>query len=957
MRSRLMALAAGAVLSGAFAALAVDGADPPSRSEPLAALPERPRARVALVPGVAAPGPVRVVRAGDSLQAALDAAQPGDVLALEPGATFRGPFTLPAKPGAEWITIRSAAPDSSLKPPGTRVTPADAGAMPKLESASAPVFTAAPGAHHYRFVALEVRPRPGAFLHNLVVLGLDETDVEAQPHHVVFERCYLHGDPRRGTRRGIALNGRDLAVVDSHLSDFKEAGADSQAIAGWGGAGPFRIENNTLEAAGENVLFGGADPRIRDLVPSDIEIRRNHLSKPVSWKPGEPGYEGTLWTVKNLFELKNARRVLVEGNVLENNWVHAQSGFAVLFTVRNQDGSAPWSVVEDVTFASNVVRHAAAGVNVLGRDDNAPSGRTQRLAIVNNLFVDVGGEGWGGSGTLLQMLDGAADVLVAHNTAFNSGNVIVAEGVPHTGFVLRDTIAVHGRYGIVGTGTAPGRGTLDAYFPGSILRRNVLVGGAARLLPPDNFTPASLDEVGFVNWREGDYRLAAGSAYRGKATDGGDVGVDVAALVAAQEARPEDLEPPRRERVGPEAAAVTPGTRPRPRAAVVAFWTAALLLAYTHLGYPLLIRVWAALRPRPARRGAHVPDVSLLIVARDESGRIDARLGNVFALDYPPSRLEVVLASDGSTDGTVERARVWERAGVRVVAYPAARGKPSVLDDLVPQCRGEIVVLADARQRFDERALRALVAPFADPDVGAVSGELVLTRDGRPGAVGEGVGMYWRMEKAIRYAESVVDSSVGATGAIYALRRDLYEPIPADTLLDDVLIPLRLVRRGWRVVFEPGARAFDRAPTSAAEELARKARTIAGNFQLFAREAWLLDPLRNRLWLQTVSHKALRLLTPGLLAVTLLATLCLAGDVFYGSLLAAQAFFYAAAAAGHVAGGAGRATPFLSVPYVVCLLAWATVVGFFRFLTGRQPVTWAKPSLDKVPSCDPMARP
>ena len=150
------------------------------------------------------------------------------------------------------------------------------------------------------------------------------------------------------------MNGRDIAVINSYLSDFKEVGADSQAISGWNGPGPFKIENNYLEAAGENVMFGGADPAVHGLVPSDIEIVRNHFAKPLRWKMDHPSYEGTPWAVKNLFELKNARRVLVEGNLLEHNWPHAQNGFAILFTPRNQDGRAPWSVVEDVTFRNNV---------------------------------------------------------------------------------------------------------------------------------------------------------------------------------------------------------------------------------------------------------------------------------------------------------------------------------------------------------------------------------------------------------------------------------------------------------------------------------------------------------------------------------------------------------------------------------------------------------------------------
>jgi hypothetical protein len=472
-----------------------------------------------------------LVRAGEDLQAAIDAARPGDVLDLEAGAVFAGPFTLPRKPGSDWITIRSS-DLAALPPAGSRVSPSDARSMPKLEAAAGSVIAAEPGAHHYRFVGLEIRPRSGTFLYNLVILGERETERDQQPHHIAFERCYIHGDARRGSRRGIALNSGETTLTDSHLTDFKEAGADAQAIAGWNGPGPYRIENNTIEAAGENVLFGGADPHVRGLVPSDIEVRRNHFSKPLRWKAGEPGYEGTPWTVKNLFELKNARRVMVEGNIFEHNWVQSQSGFAILFTVRNQDGGAPWSVVEDVMFANNVVRHSGSGINILGRD-SSPSGQTRRITIRNNLFEDIGGARWGGGGRLFQVLEGADEVVIEHNTAFQTGNLITADGAANAGFVFRDNIALHNAYGIVGAGTGPGRSTLSVFFPGSLFRRNVIVGGAPALHPDDNFFPGSLDEVRFSNLLGGDYRLREDSPYKRSATDGRDVGADIDALLSA----------------------------------------------------------------------------------------------------------------------------------------------------------------------------------------------------------------------------------------------------------------------------------------------------------------------------------------------------------------------------------------------------------------------------------------
>jgi hypothetical protein len=474
---------------------------------------ERPRASVDTTLPPASGRTLRVPAGGD-LQATLDQAQPGDVVALEAGATYIGPFTLARKPGPEWITIRTSAPDGSLGAAGRRVGPAHAQLMPKLVAASGAVLSTAPGAHHYRLVGLEIAPREGAFLMNLVELGWRPASTDDLPHHIVIDRCYLHGDSQKGARRGVALNSGEAAVVDSYLADFKEVGADSQGIAGWGGPGPFKILNNYIEAAGENLMFGGADPSIRDLVPADIEIRQNHFTKPLAWKTGEPGYAGKAWTVKNLLELKNGRRVLIQGNLFEYNWAHAQNGFAILFTVRNQEGRAPWSVVEDVTFADNVVRHTGSGINILGRDDNHPSQPTRRIVIRNNLFADVGDPRWGGNGTLFQMLNGAADVVIEQNTALQTGSIIVAEGAPHERFVYRRNIAPHNAYGITGTGTAPGMATLERYFPGGVFEQNVIVGGAPSRYPRNNFFPPSVGAVGFAGLARSDYRLAGDSRYR-----------------------------------------------------------------------------------------------------------------------------------------------------------------------------------------------------------------------------------------------------------------------------------------------------------------------------------------------------------------------------------------------------------------------------------------------------------
>jgi cellulose synthase/poly-beta-1,6-N-acetylglucosamine synthase-like glycosyltransferase len=373
-------------------------------------------------------------------------------------------------------------------------------------------------------------------------------------------------------------------------------------------------------------------------------------------------------------------------------------------------------------------------------------------------------------------------------------------------------------------------------------------------------------------------------------------------------------------------------------------WAALALLAYTYVGYPLLIAAWSRIHPWPVRRGDVEPTVSILLAAYNEEREVAARIRNLLDLDYPRDRLEILVASDGSRDATLERAAALEGAGVRVLGWPERRGKPAALNALARRAQGEVLVFTDARQRFERSTLRALVADFADPDVGGVSGELMLVADPDRGSVGEAVGLYWRYEKWIRRAESRVHSTVGATGAIYAVRRGLFRPLPEDTLLDDVLVPMRVVAQGSRVVFESAARAYDRAAATATQEFARKARTLAGVFQLFARHPWVLDPLRNRLFFQTVSHKGLRLLTPLALAAALVANLLLLQSPFYRSCLAAQVAFYAAALAGHARRDRRDRSPVLSLPYLVCVLAWAAVVGFVRFARGRQAVTWERAS-------------
>lgn len=376
----------------------------------------------------------------------------------------------------------------------------------------------------------------------------------------------------------------------------------------------------------------------------------------------------------------------------------------------------------------------------------------------------------------------------------------------------------------------------------------------------------------------------------------------------------------------------------------IVLWTALGVLAFTYAGYPLLLIAWAALR---GRRNVPVPDgvadatVTVVIAAYNEEACIRQKIDNLLASDFPAGRLDIIVASDGSTDGTVARAEESKSDAVSVIAFPERRGKAAVLNDVVPSARGDLVVFADARQRFESGALAALATRFADPAVGAVGGELILVDTHANGSqVTHGVSAYWRYEKFIRKQESRLDSTVGVSGAIYAIRRPLFRPISVDIILDDVLIPMAVMAQGYRVVFEPSARAYDRTAPTADAEFRRKVRTLAGNFQLFAREPWLLAPWRNRLWVQTVAHKLCRLLGPFALVILFATSATLAAEPLYAALFGAQLLFYTGAALGLRFRDRPRKRFLFNLPYTFCLLNWATVVGLVRWIVGRQSVMW-----------------
>jgi hypothetical protein len=469
---------------------------------------------------------------GGDFQSALNAAVAGDVITLNAGSTYTGNFVLPSKIGSSYIHIRSSA---ALTVESSRVTTAQAAAFPKIVTPNVGgAIQAAAASSYYRFINCEIKSSATPVNGFLVGLGSgEETNPADFPHHIIFDRCYIHGDATNGGRRGIMLSGNYQAVIDSYVSDWKEVGNDTQAIAAWTGFGPYKIQNNYLEGAGENILIGGAGTGGIVLSPSDIEIRGNYFFKPLSWKVGDPSYAGTHWSVKNLLELKNAKRVLIENNTFENNWADSQAGWGILFTVRNQTGSTPWATIEDVTYRWNVLKNSAGGVDILGNDDEFPSQPVARILIENNLHQDI-------TDSLLGhflILRGVIDLQINHNTCIGSGSIIIAAGGnPNTRFIFNNNIALHNDYGIVGDGQAPGNATLATYFPGADIRRNIIVmntGDYSAQYPADNFYPLNVATVDFVNYAGKDYRLKATSPYYNQGTDGTSPGVQTQPIQAS----------------------------------------------------------------------------------------------------------------------------------------------------------------------------------------------------------------------------------------------------------------------------------------------------------------------------------------------------------------------------------------------------------------------------------------
>ncbi len=367
-------------------------------------------------------------------------------------------------------------------------------------------------------------------------------------------------------------------------------------------------------------------------------------------------------------------------------------------------------------------------------------------------------------------------------------------------------------------------------------------------------------------------------------------------------------------------------------------------LAWTWAGYPLVILAWAALRPRRVERRYTTPSVTAVVAARDEEINIRARVENLLAQDYPADRIEVVVVSDGSRDRTAEAARSVDDPRVRVIELDEPAGKAEALNRGVAEATGEVVVFADARQRFESNVFAELTAWLWHDSVGGVSGELVIEPSAGSDAV-EGVGAYWTLEKAVRHAESRVGSVVGATGSIYAIRRELYTPLERGAILDDVLVPMRIVLGGKRVLFARSARAFDVVAPDTGREFRRKVRTLAGNFQMLRLEPRMLDPRRNPVWFQLVSHKLCRLVAPWALAgawVSALAAAPHAGAfVRLGAAALVASGLVALASRTNLARGPlGRAA---RAAWTVYSLHAAAAAALFVVLAGKTDRIWQRP--------------
>lgn len=373
---------------------------------------------------------------------------------------------------------------------------------------------------------------------------------------------------------------------------------------------------------------------------------------------------------------------------------------------------------------------------------------------------------------------------------------------------------------------------------------------------------------------------------------------------------------------------------------ITIFWLSALFLFYTYIGYPLLMFLWARFYPNPIKLNSIELTTTVVISAFNEQDRIVARIENLLEQNYPANKLNIIVVSDGSTDATVERLHQMKTDRLQIVSLEKNEGKSIAVSRGVSEATGDIIIFADVRQRFCPDAIRSLIQPFSDQEVGATTGELLLESSGSDQEP-EGVGLYWKYEKMIRDSESRVDSMVGATGAIYAIRRSLYEPLPEGIILDDVLTPMRIAKKGYRVCMVRDAIAYDTISETTGEEFSRKVRTLAGNFQLMQVASWINNPFKNRLFFQWLSHKVFRLFSPYALILLLISSF-LADNPFYSLIGLLQLIVYIASITGLIAITKGKKVGLVGIASNFLMLNITAVVGLYSILTGQTASLWKK---------------
>ena len=364
----------------------------------------------------------------------------------------------------------------------------------------------------------------------------------------------------------------------------------------------------------------------------------------------------------------------------------------------------------------------------------------------------------------------------------------------------------------------------------------------------------------------------------------------------------------------------------------VLFWVSTACVFYTYGGYYLVLRAWSLVHQRPVKKAPITPSISILMAVHNEETLLPGKLRNLQSLAYPQDKVQIIVVSDGSTDGSASILK--DAQGVTAVELREARGKAAALNEAVRRATGDVLVFFDVRQTVDPNALMELTSCFADVSVGAVSGELLLeTSHGVPSQ--DGLGIYWKIEKAMRKLESASGSVVGVTGAIYAIRRELYRDLPAGTILDDVLVPMQVARAGKRVVFEPLAIARDRIFSEPGKEFSRKIRTLTGNYQLAQTAPWLLSPA-NPLLFRFISHKLFRLTVPFWLAFMLVAS-TFAGGALYLIAFILQVICYGAACLAMVMPSCRKLRP-VGIAHTFLMLNAAALSAFFNFIAGRKKV-------------------